>query len=106
MRAPQMSKIVVVLVLLAAAMLIAASVRRSVVSRERAVVDAHVVRFEPQPGDEARNLPFGGTLTSRLADGRTIAIDVPADIALKPGAAVRLSERIAPWGEVWYRLAD
>lgn len=101
MRAPQ--KIVVVLVLLAAAMLIAAAVRRSVVSRERAVVDAHVVT---QPGDEARNLPLGGTLTSRLADGRTIAIDVPADIALKPGAAVRLSERIAPWGEVWYRLAD
>ncbi len=101
-----MLKRTVVLFLVAAAILVVASTGRSIVSRQRGEVDARVVSYSAQPGDEARNLPLGGDLTVALPDGRTVEVPVSVDRGYRPGQTVRLSERVAPWREVWYRLAN
>lgn len=98
-------KALVVIVLLALAVAIAASVARTALSRERAVVDAVVIEYLPQSGNESRTIPLPGDILVRLSDGRAARLVLDTADDMKPGRAVRVSERIAPWGEVWYRLA-
>jgi hypothetical protein len=75
-------------------------------SRERAVHNGKVLTFTPAPGNEVRNILLPGDIAALLADGRTVRLQLNSADDMKTGTAIRVSERVAPWGEVWYRLAD
>lgn len=99
-------KAVVVIVLLAIAALVALSVYRSLFSIERAVLGATVIAFAPAPGRDSRNVHLPGEIKVKLSDGRVVTLQSTGELEFKPGTQIRVSERVAPWGEVWYRLVD
>lgn len=98
-------KILIVLFFCALAVLIAASFARTTLSVERAIFDAKVLTFEAAAGNEVREVPLPGEITALLSDGRTVRFMLNTADPQRPGATVRVSERVAPWGETWYRLA-
>ena len=99
-------KILIVLFFCVLAALIVASFARTTLSFERAVYSAKVLTFEDQPDNAVRELPLPGEISALLSDGRTVRVRLDAAETIRPGATVRVSERVAPWGETWYRLAQ
>lgn len=98
-------KLLIVLFFCALAVLIAASFARTALSFERAIYDAKVLTFDAAPGNEVREVPLPGEISALLSDGRTVRFMLDTADTLRPGTTVRVSERVAPWGETWYRLA-
>lgn len=85
---------------------VVASVARTVLSRERAQFDGKVSAVLRVPNNDARNTPLPDDLSVLLSDGRTVTVQAGRGSDFKKGAAVRISERVAPWGEVWFKLAQ
>jgi len=84
---------------------IVASAARSVLSRKNAVFDAVVEIYEPQSGNESRNTPLPGEITAVTASGRRVHLVLDSPDEVRRGTKVRIAEMVAPWGEVWYRMA-
>lgn len=99
-------KQVIVVFLLVLVVVIAASFARTLLSVERARHDGKVVAFAAAPGNEVREVPLPGDATVLLDDGRTVHLLANNAEPLRDGQRVRVSERVAPWGETWYRLID
>lgn len=95
----------VTLFLLAVAGAIALTFARDLTSRERRRLAATVVAYHAQSGNESRTIPIPGDIEVRLADGRTLRLSLREDRQVKPGSEATVTEMVAPWGAIWYRLA-
>lgn len=99
-------KTVVVLFFCLIVVLIAASFARTLLSYERAAFDAKVVAYHEAPDKSVRETALPGEITAQLSDGRVVRILLNDPNELRPGKMIRVSERVAPWGETWYRVTD
>lgn len=99
-------KAVVGLFICAVAVLIAASYARTLLSHERAIFAATVTAYQEATDNAVREQPLPGEITAMLSDGRTVRLLLNTPDAIKPGAPVRISERVAPWGETWFQLIE
>lgn len=97
-------KWLVIAFLLATATLIVLTLSRDLTSRERRSFEAAVEEYFPQSGNESRTLPIPGDVSVRLPGGTLQRLSLHTDHEVKPGTMVRVSEMVAPWGAVWYRL--
>lgn len=92
--------------LFAAALAITFAFARDVTSKERQRLDGVITAYYAQSGNESRTVPIPGDAAVRLDDGRTLRLGLRTADDVKPGTRVKVSEMIAPWGAVWYRLAN
>ncbi|MEQ1671065.1 MAG: hypothetical protein ABL893_09425 [Hyphomicrobium sp.] len=99
-------KTLIVLFFCVMAVLIAASYARTLLSHERAAFDAKVIAFEAAANAETANTIVPGEITALLSDGRLVRILLNDTNEIRPGTKIRVSERVAPWGETWYRVAE
>lgn len=98
-------KRLVTVFLIITAIAIGLTVTRDLTSRERRSLDAVVTAFVPQFANESRTVPLPGDVEVMLRDGRSLRLSLLTSDEVKAGSHVRVSEMVAPWGAVWYRLA-
>ena len=104
MTAQSKIKLVLFLALLAAA--VALGIWRDLGSRERGVVRGIVV--DSEPGGTSPKSPglTVAKIKARLADGTIVDVATKQATGVSPGTEVELSERVTPWGVVWYKVKE
>jgi hypothetical protein len=83
---------------------LAAGLGRDLLSRERARLDGTVVAATPGGTDFKAPTARADRIDVALGDGRRVALSGGSVAGPVPGTAVRVSERVTPWGQVWYAL--
>ena len=92
------------LFILVIAICVAFGVARDLYSRERGTVRGTVV--EAETGSTSPKSP-GLTPTkirAKLANGEVVDVVTKETRAIAPGTEIEISERVTPWGQVWYKL--
>ena len=101
-----MKSVAIAALLVVIAMGFVAALGRDFHSRERAVLDGIVVDVTQGGSDHKSPTPRLNRIEVRLADGRDVAITTGLPASATKGSTIRVSERVTPWGQVWYTLAN
>ncbi len=97
-------KLTLFFALLAAA--VALGIWRDLGSRERSVVRGIVI--DSEPGGSSPKSPgiTPAKIKARLPDGRTVDVATTSARSVTTGSEIEISERVTPWGVVWFKYKD